>query len=101
MHLKFKFEVQALSSVRFECNNLLLISMKQCSPPHYVRAPSFYDAAVNKALVSGWAGFMALYELAVFDPSDPSVYDTAVNNLVPSEGTSHHIDHNLLKVERC
>ena len=23
------------------------------------------------ALVSGWAGSMALYELAVFDPSDP------------------------------
>ncbi|KAF7102091.1 hypothetical protein CFC21_103278, partial [Triticum aestivum] len=26
---------------------------------------------MHTALVSGWAGSMALYELAVFDPSDP------------------------------
>jgi len=26
---------------------------------------------MHTALVAGWAGSMALYELAVFDPSDP------------------------------
>jgi len=26
---------------------------------------------MHTALVSGWAGSMALYELAIFDPSDP------------------------------
>lgn len=26
---------------------------------------------IHTALVSGWAGSMAFYELAVFDPSDP------------------------------
>ena len=26
---------------------------------------------MHTALVSGWAGSMAFYELAVFDPSDP------------------------------
>ncbi|KAI3899312.1 hypothetical protein MKW92_024333, partial [Papaver armeniacum] len=30
-----------------------------------------YVHIMHTALVSGWAGSMALYELAVFDPSDP------------------------------
>ena len=29
---------------------------------------------MHTALVAGWAGSMALYELAVFDPSDPVSY---------------------------
>ncbi len=33
---------------------------------------------MHTALVAGWAGSMALYELAVFDPSDPVLnYDTS------------------------
>ena len=32
---------------------------------------------MHTSLVAGWAGSMALYELAVFDPSDPCLLYTS------------------------
>jgi len=39
---------------------------------------------MHTALVSGWAGSMALYELAVFDPSDPILNPLASRNVCSS-----------------
>jgi len=36
---------------------------------------------MHTALVSGWAGSMALYELAIFDPSDPFKSDVETRNV--------------------
>ena len=39
---------------------------------------------MHTALVAGWAGSMALYELAVFDPSDPVSSYNAIDPAQPA-----------------
>ena len=36
---------------------------------------------MHTALVAGWADSMALYELAIFDPSNPLLGITKISNL--------------------
>ncbi|CAH1441059.1 unnamed protein product [Lactuca virosa] len=45
---------------------IYLTSRTICQPKMHSSSPG-----LRKALVAGWAGSMALYELAAFDPSDP------------------------------
>jgi hypothetical protein len=47
------------------------ITMVSCSHCCFKRSWKTNCSAFNTALVAGWAGSMALYELAVYDPSDP------------------------------
>ncbi|KAL4365095.1 hypothetical protein AHAS_Ahas07G0071800 [Arachis hypogaea] len=49
---------------------------------------------MHTALVAGWAGSMALYELAVFDPSDPVLDPMWRQELIESIVWAH----NKLKV---
>jgi photosystem II CP47 chlorophyll apoprotein len=37
---------------------------------------------MHTGLVAGWAGSMALYELAVFDPSDPVIKSNVASRYV-------------------